>query len=314
MLNPSLVPPPAVDVPNRWVVRDRVIDVSVPRVMAILNVTPDSFSDGSLHDTLVNARARAEEMVAEGADIIDVGGESTRPGGVPVSLATELSRVVPVVRAIRRDHPALPISVDTTKGDVARAVLDEGADIINDVSMLRFDPHIARVVAEARGGLVLMHSRGEPGELADYSHAEYGGDVVNAVAADLRRAIARAGEAGMDHASIVLDPGIGFSKRSRDSLQVLRELSRLLALGRPLLVGASRKRLVGELTGVRDPAGRDAGSLGVHLAALVGGARLFRVHAVRESRHALDCAWAILGPSADASPFGESGTGADERR
>jgi dihydropteroate synthase len=184
--------------------------------------------------------------------------------------------------------------VDTVKGGVARAALDEGADAINDVSGLRLDPAVGAACAAAGAGLVLMHSRGAVSDMATFTHAEYGDDVVGEVVEELEGALARAADVGVPAECIVLDPGVGFAKRSEHSLAVLRELPRLAALGRPLLVGASRKRFVGELSDVADPAARVHGSVGAHVAALAGGARLFRVHDVRAHREALDVAWAVL--------------------
>ena len=283
-----------------WRVRNRTFVLDRPFVIGVLNVTPDSFSDGGQYDTVARALARAEQLVREGADMLDVGGESTRPNAREVGAAEERARVEPVIAGVRRAYPAIAISVDTVKAEVARAALDAGADVVNDVSAFRLDPAIGGVCATAHAGVILMHSRGRVSDMASFAHATYA-DVVDDVAHELEAALARADAAGLDRAAVVLDPGVGFSKRTSESVAVVAGLPRLASLGRPLLVGASRKRFVGELTGVGDPAARLAGSIGVHVAALARGARLFRVHDVQAHREALDAAWAILHHSAPAA-------------
>ncbi|MGZ8375611.1 MAG: dihydropteroate synthase [Gemmatirosa sp.] len=278
-----------------WLLRDRRVLLQRPFVLGIVNVTPDSFSDGGLFFGPMAAVDHAERLLDEGADGVDIGGESTRPRNVgPVPEAEEIARVVPVVRAIRQRRADAIVSVDTVKGAVAQAALAEGADAINDVSGLRLDPGVAVACATVRAGLVLMHSRGTVADMATFVHASYGDDVTGEVVDELEIALARATDAGVPAECVVLDPGVGFAKRTEHSLAVLRGLSRLAALGRPLLVGASRKRFVGELSEVADPAARVHGSVGAHVAALAGGARLFRVHDVRAHREALDVAWAVL--------------------
>jgi dihydropteroate synthase len=270
-------------------------------VLGVVNVTPDSFSDGGRHATRDAAVRHAERLLDEGADGIDVGGESTRPHNAgPVPPDEERARVVPVVRAVRERRPAAVISVDTVKAEVARAALDAGADVVNDVSGLRLDDAMGRTVADARAGLVLMHSRGRVADMATYAHASYGDDPVAEVAAELEAALARSDAAGVDRDAVVLDPGVGFAKTSAHSLAALAGLPRLLALGRPLLVGASRKRFVGEISGVAEPAARVHGSVGAHVTALALGARIFRVHDVRAHREALDVGWAVLRAGAPA--------------
>ena len=279
---------------RHWTTRGRALALDRAVVVAILNVTPDSFSDGGRFLSLEDARRRASEAFEEGADAIDIGGESTRPGARRIEASEELERVLPVLRVVRREHPASFISVDTTRRETARAVLAEGADAINDVSGLRLEPSLADEVAAAGAGLVLMHSRGSVEEMASFALANYGQLVADDVAAELGTAIARARNAGIADGAIVVDPGIGFAKRTEHSLAVLRDLSRITALGFPVMVGASRKRVIGEVTGEDDPAGRLAGTLGAHVAALARGARLFRVHDVRAHRQALDVAWRVL--------------------
>jgi dihydropteroate synthase len=264
--------------------------------MGILNVTPDSFSDGGKFFSPDAAVAQAERLVSEGADILDIGGESTRPqGATPVDTAEELRRVLPVLRALRRRLPAIPLSVDTVKSEVALAVLDEGAQIVNDVSAFRLDPKMARICADRGSGVILMHSRGTVSDMATFAHAHYDGDVASAVVGELRERLAVAIGAGIARERIALDPGVGFAKRSEHSLAVLAHLGELVALGYPVVVGVSRKRFIGELSGEADPASRVDGTTAANVLALAAGARIFRVHDVRAARRALDVAWGILG-------------------
>ncbi len=290
-----------------WMVRGGALRLDRPRILGILNVTPDSFSDGGDFFSVDAAVARAEQMVAEGADVIDVGGESTRPQGAePVDATEEMRRVLPVIREIARRMPGTLISVDTTKAAVAAAALVEGAHVVNDVSGGRLDERLPAVCAQHGAGLVVMHSRGTVRDMATYAHAEYD-DVVGEVAAELGARVEQARAAGVRAEAIVVDPGIGFSKRPAHSLAVLAGLPRLGALGRPILIGVSRKRFIGEITGVAAPAERVAGTIGANVAALMRGASLFRVHDVLANRQALDAAWAVLaasdGAAADPSPM-----------
>ena len=280
---------------STWHVRDRVIRVDRPVVLGILNVTPDSFSDGGNFFSPDAALAHATRMVAEGADLVDVGGESTRPqGAVPVDAAAEILRVLPVVRALRAALPELVVSVDTNKAAVAEAVLAAGAHAINDVSALRLDPAMGDTCARHGAGVILMHSRGAVHDMATFAHASYDDSVVPAVRRELAESLERARAAGVAGDAVVLDPGIGFAKRAEHSLAVLGHLGLLASLGRPLLVGVSRKRFIGEITGVTIAADRIHGTTGANVAALGAGARLFRVHDVRAAREALDVAWAVM--------------------
>jgi dihydropteroate synthase len=278
-----------------WSVRDRILNVDRPLIMGILNVTPDSFSDGG---RFVSADAAVEhglKMLDEGADLVDVGGESTRPqGATAVSVDEELRRVLPVVETLSRERPTATISIDTVKSDVARAALGAGAHIVNDVSALRLDAGMLAVCAESGAGVVLMHSRGGVSDMGTYEHAKYD-DVVGEVVGALQNAVRKAREGGVSATALAVDPGIGFAKRTKDSLLVLAALGQLSAWGFPIVVGVSRKRFIGEITGVRDAAGRLNGTLGANVAALALGARIFRVHDVRPHREALDVAWEILG-------------------
>lgn len=264
-----------------------------PRILGVVNVTPDSFWDGGRHAGVDAALARAETLLEEGADILDVGGESTRPGAQPVPAAEELRRVVPVVREIVRRWPDALVSVDTVKAEVARAALAEGAAILNDVSGLRLDPGLGRVAAEAGAGLILMHSRGDVAEMARYATAQYGADPVAEIVDELTAATGRARDAGIADEAVVLDPGLGFSKRTEHSIAVLAQLDRIGALGRPILIGPSRKRFVGEVAGGLPPEERLEGTLAACVVGLLGGARLFRVHDVGPARRALAVAEAV---------------------
>jgi dihydropteroate synthase len=264
-------------------------------VIGILNVTPDSFSDGGRFDKVEPAMTQVRAMVEEGADGVDVGGESTRPQGAsPVSAEQELHRVMPVLSAIRDAFPDILLSIDTTKAEVASAALAAGADVINDVSGFRIDPRVGEIAAARRAGVVLMHSRGGVAEMGTYRYAEYGSDVVADVIGELMASVESAVSVGVARDAIVIDPGIGFAKRTEHSLRILAELDRVCALGFPVMVGVSRKRFVGELSRVHTATDRIAGTVGANVAALMNGARFFRVHDVAPSRQALDVAWGIL--------------------
>ncbi len=276
-----------------WLTCRGPIALDRPRILGIVNLTPDSFFDGGLHAGVAAAVAHAERLLEEGADILDLGGESTRPGARPVSAAEELERVLPVVRELVRRFPDVPISIDTVKAEVARATLAEGAAIVNDVAALRLDPALPGVVAESGAGVVLMHSRGGVGEMASYATAEYGADPVGDIVLELAGALDRALAAGISDEAIVLDPGLGFSKRTEHSIACLAQLDRILALGWPVLVGPSRKRFVGEVAGGLPPGERLEGTIAACVAALLAGARLVRVHDVAPVRRALAVAEAV---------------------
>jgi dihydropteroate synthase len=246
--------------------------------MGVLNVTPDSFSEGT-HLNVDNAIAAGVRMEQDGADIIDVGGESTRPDAVPVSLDEELSRVLPVVRELAQ-RVRVPISVDTYKAEVARAALDAGATLVNDISGLQYDPALAALVSERRTAIVLMHMRGRPQTM--YAEARYD-DVVADVVKDLRAAIARAQAAGIARDAVIVDPGIGFAKRPEHSYGVLARLAEIgPPLDRPLLVGPSRKSFMRQAVVDRPAPQRDWGTAAAVTAAVLAGAHIVRVHAVSE--------------------------------
>lgn len=278
-----------------WSLRSRTLPLDGPCIMGIINVTPDSFSDGGKFFSVDQAVAQGERLAEDGADVLDIGGESTRPqSATPVDEAEELRRVLPVVRELTRRLPQVSLSVDTVKSSVAQAVLDAGAEIINDVSAFRLDPRSAEVCARAGAAVVLMHSRGGVTDMASYTHAHYGSDVTGDVIAELCERVEAAQARGVATDRIALDPGIGFSKRGEQSVAVLASLDRLAVLGYPVVVGVSRKRVVGELSSVHEPADRVDGTVGANVVALALGARIFRVHDVRAHRRALDAAWGIL--------------------
>ncbi len=260
--------------------RGHVLDLSRPRLMGVLNVTPDSFSGDGRYLDVEAALERARTMKAQGADLIDVGGESTRPGAAPVSAGEEKRRVLPVLEALL--PLGLPISVDTRKPEVAAEALALGAHLLNDVGGLR-DGRMVRLAAEYQTPVVIMHSPvNDPQTMM--AHARYA-DVVREVAGFLRRQAEGALAAGVP--AVVLDPGFGFGKTLKHNLELLRRLDELAALGPPLLAGLSRKRTIGELTGVTEPEKRVCGSVAAHLAAARRGARILRVHDVAAHNQAL---------------------------
>lgn len=255
-----------------------------PRVMGIVNVTPDSFSDGGRFFDPALALAHARRLIAEGADILDIGGESTRPGATPVSEADERARVVPLIEAIRADSD-VAISIDTMKPAVARAAIAAGATIWNDVSALRFSPDAPAIAAELGCEVILMHMLGEPGTMQDAPAYD---DVVAEVEAFLLERVEVAVGAGVARGKIWLDPGIGFGKTPAHNLALIAALPRLVALGYPVLLAASRKRFIAALDPLGEAAGdRLGGSLAAHLAGTAAGVAAVRVHDVRETAQAL---------------------------
>lgn len=272
-----------------WQVRGRVLDLSArPLIMGILNVTPDSFSDGALFLDPARAVDRALEMQEEGADIIDVGGESTRPNAVPVDAGEELKRIVPVIERLAR-RLDVPISVDTYKAVVAREALRAGAHIVNDISGCTFDPAMPEAVAEAAAGLVVMHTRGRPDEMQVTTTYQALIPEIKAFLSDRLSALAAT---GIPPARIAVDPGIGFGKSVAGNLEILRRLREFASLGRPVLVGASRKNFIGRVLG-RDAGQRIFGTAATVALAVANGARIVRVHDVRQMRDAALMANAI---------------------
>ena len=281
------------DIPVRWQTARGPVALDRPLIVGILNVTPDSFSDGGQLRDAAAVLARAAELVRDGAGMLDVGGESTRPGRTAeVPLEEELRRTIPVVELLARELEDTPLSIDTVKAGVARAALAAGAAVVNDVAGLRLDGAMGDVVARAGAGLVLMHSRGTNLELASYAHVEYGDDLVGTVIAELRAGMRRATEAGIAPAAVAVDPGLGFGKTPAQSLALLDALDAFQCLDRPLYVGPSRKRFLGDATGLPAEA-RDTASAAACALAWERGARVFRVHNVRRAREALAVAHAL---------------------
>ena len=261
--------------------------------MGIVNVTPDSFSDGGLFLDTETAVAHGRELAAQGAEILDVGGESTRPGAEGVSAEVELARVGPVVEQLapRDGNGAAQVSIDTSKLAVAQAALDSGAEIVNDVTALRRDREIAGLCADRRATLVLMHMQGEPRTMQrDPTY----GDVVDDVRAFLERQMELAVREGLSERRIWIDPGIGFGKTVAHNLELIRRLGELRRLGRPIVIGTSRKTFIGKLTG-REVGDRLGGTVASSVLALRAGAEVLRVHDVAELRQAVTVAEAILG-------------------
>jgi len=273
--------------PSGWTVRGFDIQAERPLVLGVINLTPDSFSDGGSYTDMGAALARAEQLFGDGADLIDVGGESTRPGARSVDATEEWSRIGPVVEGLTLR--GIPVSIDTMKADVAQRAVDAGAAVLNDVSGLRRDPTLAEVAARAGAGLILMHMRGTPRTMQ--SDVEYD-DLVGEVRDALWNSIEMACDRGCSPGQIVVDPGIGFGKSAEGNLELINGIGRLLVLGRPVLVGPSRKSFIGKILGAPVEE-RLEGTIAACLSAMERGARLFRVHDVRQVRMALDLAWAI---------------------
>lgn len=261
-----------------------------PLIMGILNVTPDSFSDGGKYITVDAGVAQAGKMLADGADIIDIGGESTRPGSDPVPAFEQIRRVVPVIEAIKGLSSKLVISIDTTLSEVAEAALGAGADLINDVSGGAGDAKMLTLAARLDAPIVLMHSQGTPKTMQDNPYYD---DVVGEVAAYLRERVEAALEAGVKSERIIIDPGIGFGKRRQDNLDLLAHLEAFVAMGYPVLLGASRKRFMGSLCNVKGLSELVTATAVTTALGVMAGVKLFRVHDVKENRQAADVAWAI---------------------
>jgi len=278
----------------------RVLRLDRPRVMGIVNVTPDSFSDGGAHDTTEAAVAHGLQLVAEGADLLDIGGESTRPGAEPVSVDEELRRVIPVIEGLAA-RTGVPLSIDTFKPEVMRAAVAAGAGMINDIHALRQEGALA-AAAELGVPVVLMHMQGEPGSMQDTPHYD---DVVAEVHRFLAERMFSAEMAGIAKKNLVIDLGFGFGKTTEHNMTLLARSGRFLELGVPMLAGLSRKRSIGELTGRQEPRDRVAGSVAAHLIAAQRGAMILRVHDVAATVDALKV-WAAVdavpAPRVAASP------------
>lgn len=256
-----------------------------PLVMGIVNVTPDSFSSPALTDPDEGARW-AGLALAHGAKILDIGPESTRPGSLPVDAAEQIRRARPVIERVRREHPDALISIDTRLSAVAREAVAAGAVMVNDTSALRDDPELVEVVAESQAAVVLMHRRGTPADMQAGGGPQYQ-DLIGEIAEFLAERARFAMQRGIARDRIVLDPGIGFGKRTEHNLEILQRLPEFMSLGHPLLIGASRKRFIGEITGVEQPAERLAGSLACAMIAAQAGAAIVRVHDVLETSRML---------------------------
>jgi len=270
-----------------WRIRGEVLALDRPVVVGVLNATPDSFSDGGLHLEPAAAVDRAWRMIEEGAGVIDVGGESTRPGADPVPAAEQWRRIEPVLS--RASELPVPLSVDTTELEVASRALEAGAAILNDVSGLRFEPRLAELAAESGAGLILMHMRGDPRTMQDDVAYD---DLLGEVRSALERSIGRALERGCGRDQLVVDPGIGFGKSAAGNLELIARLRELEGLGAPILVGPSRKSFIGKVLDLPVDQ-REEGTVAACVMALDRGARLFRVHDPRRARRALDLAEAI---------------------
>ncbi len=260
----------------------------LPKIMGILNVTPDSFSDGGQFDSVASACSQVEAFLASGVDIIDVGGESTRPFAEPVTEEEELTRVIPAIRSIRGRY-SIPISIDTTKAEVARQALAAGADIINDISALRKDPKMLALVQETSVPIIIMHMQGTPGDMQVKPHYE---NVINDIKMFFGERLAWLKENGVDLRRITLDPGIGFGKSLDHNLSILKHLAEFKELGCPLLLGHSRKRFIGDITGL-DVENRDLPTAVVSALACSSGVDIIRVHNVTATCHALQMVDAI---------------------
>lgn len=260
-----------------------------PLIMGILNVTPDSFSDGGRYSDISSAVAQVQKMLKEGVDVLDIGGESTRPGANPVSAEEQIRRVIPVIQAVREFTDTL-ISIDTTCSAVAKVALDAGANLINDVSGGLNDAEMLSLAAQAEVPIILMHRQGTPKTMQDNPYYE---DVVREVLDALLLRAAEALAAGVKKENIVLDPGIGFGKRKQDNLDLLAHLDVLVALGFPVLLGTSRKRFMGSICDVSEPTELITATAVTTALGVMAGVKMFRVHDVRENRQAADVAWAI---------------------
>ncbi len=262
-----------------------------PLIMGILNVTPDSFSDGGKYTEIDKAVAQAKKMLDDGVGIIDIGGESSRPGAKSVCQYEQIARVVPVIKAIRKElSETIPISIDTTLSEVAKAALDAGATLINDISAGQSDKAILRLASERSVPIILMHMKGTPDNMQDNPTYE---DVVSEVSQALQARVGDALKAGIKKENIALDPGIGFGKRKEDNINLLAYLDKLVDLGYPVLLGTSRKRFMGSICDVTEPSELIVATAVTTALGVQSGVKMFRVHDVKENKQAVDVAWAI---------------------
>ncbi|HHA18153.1 MAG TPA: dihydropteroate synthase [Methylophaga sp.] len=270
-------------------------NITKPLIMGILNVTPDSFSDGGRFTEIDTAIEQAKCMLAEGVDIIDIGGESTRPGSDSVSGEEQIARVVPVIKAIREKlSETVLISIDTTLSEVAKAALDAGANIINDISAGQGDKAILHLASEGGVPIILMHMKGSPKTMQDNPSYD---DVVAEVIASLKQRVDEALAVGIKKHNIMLDPGIGFGKRREDNIALLAQLEKVVAIGYPVLLGTSRKRFMGSLCSVSEPVELVTATAVTTALGVMSGVQMFRVHDVKENKQAAEVAWAIKNAS-----------------
>ncbi|RKY31815.1 MAG: dihydropteroate synthase [Candidatus Omnitrophota bacterium] len=274
-----------------WKIKGMELKIEKPVIMGILNVTPDSFYDGGRYFEVEEAVKRGKEMEKEGADIIDVGGESSRPGSHPVSEKEEMERVLPVIKELSKEVK-IPISIDTYKSKVAEEALKEGARIVNDISALRFDRKMVDVIRDYKAGVVLMHMKGRPSDMQKNPYYE---DTVGEIYSFLEERIKFCEENGIEKEQIVIDPGIGFGKRLIDNLLILKNIHHFLSLGRPILIGTSRKSFIGFLLNLPVEE-RLEGTISSVIISYLKGVSLFRVHDVKEIKRALSVAFAIENP------------------
>ncbi|MCK5729113.1 MAG: dihydropteroate synthase [Methylococcales bacterium] len=261
-----------------------------PLIMGILNVTPDSFSDGGRYDHADKALEQAQKMILEGADIIDIGGESTRPNSISVSSGEQIARVIPIIKAIRQQlSESIQISIDTTLGTVAKAALEAGATMINDISGGR-DPELLKATAKANCPIVLMHMQGTPQTMQDNPHYD---EVIHEILSSLTHSVNQALAAGVKKENISIDPGIGFGKRKQDNFELLKHLDQFVATSFSVLLGTSRKRFMGDVCNVTEPSELIAATTATTALGVMAGVTIFRVHDVKENRQALEVAWAI---------------------
>lgn len=265
-------------------------------LMGILNVTPDSFYDGGRYNSLDKAILHAERMITDGADIIDVGGESTRPGAESISLEEELGRVIPVIKELARRFPGISISVDTYKSEVARIAIDNGATIVNDISGLRFDSEMVKVISKNKVSVVIMHMQGTPKTM---QLKPYYRDVVTEINAFFTERIRYCLNEGIEQDKIIIDPGIGFGKTTEHNLTILRHLDRFKSLNKPILIGTSRKSFIGRILGTEEAPlvaeERLEGSLATYVWCVIKGAKILRVHDVKEARAVIKLVERLLG-------------------
>ncbi len=277
---------------------NRLLQQQRPLIMGILNLTPDSFSDGGSHTDRGRAVRFALQMVSDGADIIDVGGESTRPGAQRISAEEQIDRVADVIRALRRTLPeSVPISIDTTLSEVAEQAVDAGASIVNDVRAGRDDARMFSFAAERALPVIIMHMQGTPENMQQDPHYH---DVVGEISAFLRERCDAAMAAGVPKEQIVIDPGIGFGKLMEHNLEIMGALARFTELGFPVLLGASRKRFMGTICGESVPAHLVGATCAATALGVAAGIRIFRVHDVKPNRQAADISWAVFNPKESA--------------